>query len=78
LQVKRDSEEYQRCLATAIVALAPIAPHLSAEMWERLATAAVKAGKASDEFDWDKSVFQQVGKRVTGISTLLDQLIDES
>jgi hypothetical protein len=35
-QIKRDSWEFQRGLATSLVALAPIAPHFAAEMWERL------------------------------------------
>ena len=55
-QVKRDCWEYQRALATSLIALAPIAPHFAAEMWERLREAETKHG---DEFQWERSVFQQ-------------------
>ncbi len=56
-QVKRDSWEFQRALATLLVATAPIAPHFAAELWQRLARVKVWHGT---EFDLNKSVFQQV------------------
>ena len=58
-QAKRDLPEYRRCLATAIVALAPVAPHLSAELWEGLSP--VYAGKdgVDKEFRWGEPVFRQ-------------------
>ena len=55
-QVKRDHWEYQRGLGAALIALAPIAPHFAAEMWERFSRVPRKLG---DEFEWGKSVFQQ-------------------
>ena len=55
-QIKRDYWEYQRSLGTSLIALAPIAPHFAAEMWERFSKVPRKLG---DEFEWERSVFQQ-------------------
>ncbi len=56
-QVKRDSSEYQRGLATAIILLSPMAPHFCSELWEGLSKAVPV--KNCHDFDWDRSLFQQ-------------------
>jgi leucyl-tRNA synthetase len=44
-------------LGSAIIMLAPLCPHISAELWA--AFTSVKK-KNCDDFLWDKSVFHQV------------------
>ena len=55
--IKRDSAEFQKALATAIILLAPMAPHFCCELWEGLAKGVPV--KHSQDFHWDKSVFHQ-------------------
>ena len=50
--------EYHRCLSTAIITLAPIAPHLAAELWRGFCT--VERKLSPGEFMWDRPVFHQV------------------
>ena len=59
-QIKRDCPEYHECLATSIVALAPLAPHFSAELWRGLSEAKGPRRQGIEKFDFDKNVFEQV------------------
>ena len=60
-QAKRDLPEYHRGLATAIVVLAPVAPHLAAELWRGF-TASVERRLCpeAEGYLWDRPVFHQV------------------
>jgi len=55
-QVKRDAPEYQQLLGNILILLAPIAPHMGAELWESFRS--VKR-RLCDDFDWEKGVFHQ-------------------
>jgi len=57
-QAKKLLPEYHRCLATAIIALAPVAPHFAAELWRGFASA--KGRICHDDYNWEKPVFCQV------------------
>ena len=54
---KATNPEYQRTLGSAIIMLAPLAPHFCTELWATLQTLPNKTWK---EFKWNKSVFHQV------------------
>ena len=56
--IKRDSGEFQKALATAIILLAPMAPHFCSELWSGLAQG-VPVKHCQDDFHWEKSVFHQ-------------------
>jgi len=56
-KVKRDSGEFQRALGTAIMLLAPMAPHLCSELWKGLSVGLPV--KHCHDFDWNKSLFHQ-------------------
>ena len=58
-QVKSDSREFHRGLATAIILLAPIAPHFSAELWEGMKLIPKIHCPEEDGLKWSESVFQQ-------------------
>lgn len=49
------SEKYERALGTFLVALAPIMPSFTSELWSQLATVC----KSTSEFDWTKDVLMQ-------------------
>ena len=55
-QVKRDAPEYQQMLGEILILLAPMAPHLSAELWESLRSV---ERKLFTDFDWNRGVFHQ-------------------
>jgi len=55
-QVKRDSPEFQQLLGTILLVLAPMAPHMVAELWDSFRS--VK-NRLCQDFDWDKGVFHQ-------------------
>ena len=55
-QVKRDAPEYQRVLGEILTTLAPIAPHMSAELWESFRSLPARHWA---EFRWEEGVFQQ-------------------
>ena len=56
-RVKRDSSEFQRALGTAIILLAPMAPHFCSELWNGLSKGLLV--KHCQDFDWNKSLFHQ-------------------
>jgi len=56
-QAKKSLPEYHRCMATAIITLAPVAPHLAAELWRGFTT--VEGRLCDDEYKWSESVFKQ-------------------
>ena len=53
---KATNPEYQRTLGSAIIMLAPLAPHFCSELWALLQAV---PNKTYREFQWDKSVFHQ-------------------
>lgn len=55
-QVKRDAPEYQQLLGNILIALAPIAPHMVAELWESFRSV---RSQLCDDFDWSSGVFHQ-------------------
>lgn len=57
--VKRDSGEFQRGLFTAIMLLAPMAPHFSSELFAGLTTGLSKKHFFDGQIDWEKSLFHQ-------------------
>ena len=58
-RVKKDSSEFHRALGTAIVLLAPMAPHFCAELWNGLSQALRDKNTDLTGFDWTQSVFHQ-------------------
>ncbi len=56
-RVKRDSAEFQRALGTAIILLAPMAPHFCSELWYGLCKGLTV--KHCQHFDWNLSLFHQ-------------------
>ena len=55
--VKSQSGEFQRGLGTAIILLAPMAPHFCSELWHGLSKGLTN--KNCLDFDWEKSVWHQ-------------------
>ncbi|KAG8250947.1 leucyl-tRNA aminoacylation [Homalodisca vitripennis] len=56
-EYKAHCVEFERALAMQVVALAPIAPHFSAELWAGLATSA--GLKTTSEFNWSRPAHLQ-------------------
>ena len=54
---KATNPEFQRALGSAIILLAPLAPHFCSELWAILQAV---PNKTCQDFLWDKSVFHQV------------------
>uniref|UniRef100_A0A1B6LKZ8 leucine--tRNA ligase n=1 Tax=Graphocephala atropunctata TaxID=36148 RepID=A0A1B6LKZ8_9HEMI len=61
-EYKAHCVEFERALAMQVVALAPLAPHFSAELWAGLATSA--GLKTAAEFDWSRSAHLQAWPRL--------------
>ena len=55
-QVKRDALEFQQMLGEILILLAPMAPHLSSELWESFRSV---ERKQYTDFDWNRGVFHQ-------------------
>jgi len=55
-QVKRDAPEYQQLVGNILITLAPIAPHMVAELWESFRSV---RNQLCPDFDWNNGVFHQ-------------------
>merc|ERR1719318_1182551 len=66
-QVKRDAPEYQQLLGNILIALAPIAPHMVAELWESFRSV---RSKLCDDFEWTSGVFHQTWPQLDQTSNL--------